>query len=85
MPPMDEPEKISTKLEVLIESVRNLTSLVASNHSEVKGILADHEERLRVLELSNAEIKSRMTTFQMLQAAYTTIGTVIATILGKTP
>lgn len=85
MAPSNDDSQVATQLAVLTEAVKNLMTVVNSNHADVMGFVKDHETRLRALEESNTEIKARMTTFQMLQAAYTTIGTAIAAIIGKSP
>lgn len=50
--------------------------------TDLKAQLADHEERLRVLERNGERLDARVNTFSMLQAGYATVIATIAGIIG---
>lgn len=59
---------------------RDLTEL----KTDMRAQMADHEQRIRVLERGYERLDSRVNTFGMLQAAYATVAATIASVIGAT-
>ena len=66
----------NTQLALLAQKVDALTW-------QVEKLLNDHEERLRVLEISITQLKERMTVWQIVQSAYSTVVGIVAGAFGR--
>lgn len=73
----------STRLELLIQKVDSLSNQVEQYHKEESVIWKDHEDRIRVVEKAQTELAARTTTLNLIQAAFTTIASTVAVVLGK--
>ena len=71
-------------LAVLAQKIESLTVEVRRVYEEMRRISDDYEKRLRSLEEDVTTLKGRFTTWQMLQAGYSSIAAGIAGFFGKT-
>ena len=72
-------------LALLVQKVDGLVLQVRQYRDELRELLDDHEERLRSLEGKVASLGAQLTTWQMIQGAYTTAIGAIASFLGRQP
>lgn len=73
----------ATQLALINQKLDALVSEVRQNHQEDKTMWQDHENRLRFLEKTTTELSSRTTVLNLIQAAFTTIASAAAVVLGK--
>lgn len=72
----------TAEMKLIIARLDVISRDVADLKTDLKAQLADHEERLRVLERNGERLDARVNTFSMLQAAYATAIATIAGIIG---
>lgn len=85
-----EESAVSTQLALLVQGVKSLSETVDRNQDEIRGMVADHETRLRKLAedqaIANGEIgklKERQGTLAIIQAAFTAVASAVAAVVGR--
>ena len=63
----------------------HIVELIETQHQKVESDIKDHEGRVRTLEDAQARMSERISLWQTGQAVYTTIASIVASVVGRTP